>query len=110
MSNSLLDPGTAVRKAPHSWSWYVSRGLGVFFIGFGLAWAGYWAHALWLQVTAFVLAVVGMLMIRTGHDDWYDLRRGRFWRWYRAAYDRNVRAEEERAAGEDQRPPRPNDR
>lgn len=94
----------------HPWTWFLTRGLGFFALGFALAWVGSWLNAPWLGWLGFGLGIVGMWMHAIA---WGEARRGRgaaWWRWYRSRYERNVRAAEHQATSESAAPQQPDDR
>ena len=94
----------------HPWRWFLARGLAFFAIGVGLGCLGGWVGALWLAWIGFSLAIMGMWMLAIASG---ESRRGHlaaWWRWYNAAYERNVRAAERHTTNEPSAPQRPNDR
>ena len=94
----------------HPWRWYLARGLGCFALGFGLDGVSGWLSAVWLAWVGVGVAIIGVWMLAIAAG---EARRGRgtaWWRWYRAAYERNVRAAEHQATNEPSAPHRPNDR
>jgi len=95
---------------PHHWPWFLARGLACFALGFGLAGIGGWQNVAWLEWIGFGVGMVGMWMHAIA---WREARRGRgaaWWRWYRTAYERNLRAADHQATSEPSAPQRPNDR
>lgn len=94
----------------HPWPWFLKRGLGLFFAGFGLAWVGGWLGALWVPVVAFGLGITGMWMLAIASGEVRRVQRAAWWGWYRTAYERNVQAADRGATAESSAPERPDDR
>lgn len=88
----------------HAWRWFLARGLGCWALGLALSWVGYWIGALWLQWLAFGIGIVGMWMLAIGIGEARRVQRAVWWKWYRTAYERNVR-EAEKGPGNEILPP-----
>ncbi len=75
------DDARAIDNAPtggwkHRWSWFLTRGLLLFAIGFGLSWVGYWLNARWIQVISLASGIASIWMLAIAWGEW---RRG-WWR------------------------------
>ena len=88
MSNSQQPSNARGRRG--AW-WLISRGAALFAAGFGLSFVGSWAGLYWLQVVAFALAPIAMVMLIAGFALSYKAYLGGYWRWFVRESEQNER-------------------